>query len=80
VRKDVERAHSKNVSEKMESRKEIKLTDWNRHVTDADIDIRKWDTGDILAEKESWRTSKFDMRKRIFVLVTAQVVSLLRII
>jgi len=67
VRKDVERAHFKN--EQKDSAKEIKLTDWNRHLTDADVEIRKWDSGDVLTEKVSWRTSKFDMRKRIFVLV-----------
>ncbi len=65
----MEHQRSKKNSEKSESKKEKKLTDWNRHVTDADIDIRKWDSGDVLTEKQSWRTSKFDMRKRIFVLV-----------
>jgi hypothetical protein len=67
VRKDVERAHIKN--EKKDSAKEIKLTDWNRHLTDADVEIRKWDSGNVLTEQVSWRTSKFDMRKRIVVLV-----------
>jgi hypothetical protein len=69
VRKDVERVHSKKISEKRDSTKEIKLMDWNRHITDADLDIRQWHTGDVLAESGSWRSSKFDIRKRIFVLV-----------
>lgn len=69
VRKDVERVHSKKTSEKRDSTKEIKLMDWNRHITDADLDIRQWHTGDVLAESVSWRSSKFDIRKRIFVLV-----------
>jgi hypothetical protein len=67
VRKDVERAHFKN--EKRDSAQEIKLSEWNRHLTDADVEIRRWDTGNVLTEKVSWRTSKFDMRKRIVVLV-----------
>lgn len=69
VRKDVEREHSRKLSDNRESKQQVKLTDWNRHVTDADVDIRKWDTGDVLSAKVSWRTSKFDMRKRIYVLV-----------
>jgi hypothetical protein len=67
VRKDVERAHVANP--KKNSAQQHKLTDRNRHVTDADISIRRWDSGDVLTEKVSWRTTKFDMRKRIFVLV-----------
>jgi hypothetical protein len=69
VRKDVERAHSKKKSGKKDLTKEMNLMDWNRHITDADLDIRQWHTGDVLAENVSWRSSKFDIRKRIFVLV-----------
>ena len=66
VRKDVENARSKG---NPTSIGEKKMSDYNRHLTDADVDIREWDTGDVLTEAVSWRTSKFDMRKRIFVLV-----------
>jgi hypothetical protein len=66
VRKDVENARSKGNATSIG---EKKLSDYNRHLTDADVDIREWDTGDVLTEAVSWRTSKFDMRKRIFVLV-----------
>jgi hypothetical protein len=71
VRKDVERENSKKSGEKKKSvKREIELTKWNRHLTDADVDIRRWDAGDVLTEQASWRTSKFDIRKRVFILVS----------
>ena len=69
VRKDVENAHSKKVLGNQGSLREKKMSDWNRHLTDTDVGIREWDTGEVLTENVSWRTSSFDMRKRIFVLV-----------
>ncbi len=66
VRKDVENSRAKGNATSIG---EKKISDFNRHLTDTDVGIREWDTGDVLTEAVSWRTSKFDMRKRIFVLV-----------